>query len=73
MIRQLHRDIADTIRQILDDTEPGHPRLETVAAFTRRAADLLKADDRALNYEWFFGACGLDNWGELMPSRKGER
>ncbi|MCW2551814.1 MAG: hypothetical protein JWR78_1595, partial [Mycobacterium sp.] len=32
--------------------------------------DIFRADDPAFSYEWFFGACGLDNWGDLMSSQQ---
>ena len=35
--------------------------------------DILKADDPALSYESFYGACGLDNWGEMLPELKRDR
>jgi hypothetical protein len=32
----------------------------------RRAAEVLQKDVPAFSYEWFFGACGLDDWGEAF-------
>ncbi len=28
--------------------------------------------DPAFSCEWFFGVCGLDNWGELLPDKEGD-
>jgi hypothetical protein len=70
MVRKLHRDFAEIIRTTLTDPELRHPRREKVAVFSRKAADLFRADDAAFGYEWFFGACGLDNWGELLPDKE---
>jgi hypothetical protein len=47
--------------------------LESAAMFSRKAADLLKADCPTFSYEWFFGACGLDSWGELLIDRDTRR
>lgn len=69
----LHRDIAETIRRVLTDPEVSDRSRELVATFTRKAADHLKADYPAFSCEWFFGACGLDNWGELLPSHEVRR
>lgn len=70
MVRELHREVAEIIRQTLTGGERAHPRREKIAAFSRKAADLFRADDAAFSYEWFFGACGLDNWGELLPEKE---
>ncbi len=32
-----------------------------------------KADNPAFSYDWFFGACGLDNWGEPLPNGSDRR
>jgi hypothetical protein len=70
MVRELHREIAEIIGTTLTDPERGHLRREKVAVFSRKAADLFRAHDVAFGYEWFFGACGLDNWGELLPGKE---
>jgi hypothetical protein len=70
-MRDLYRECAETIRATMTDSEPAHPRREKVAAFSRKAADIFRADDPAFSYEWFFGACGLDNWGDLMANQEG--
>lgn len=31
------------------------------------AADILEVDGAAFSYEWFFGDCRLDNWGDVIP------
>jgi len=69
MVQELHRDIAKTIRQTLTDVTVSDRSRESAAAFSRKAADLLKADSPTFSYEWFFGACGLDSWGELLIDR----
>lgn len=69
VVRALHREIADTVRETLTDVELTDPSRESIAMFCRKAADLLKADCPAFSYEWFFGACGLDSWGELLPDQ----
>ena len=71
MLRELHREFAEIVRATLTDPELGHPRGEKVAVSTRKAADIFRADDRAFSYEWFFGACGVDNLGELLPGKVG--
>jgi hypothetical protein len=59
--------MAVTIRQVVIDPEASDRGRELAAAFSRKAADHLKADCPSFSYEWFFGACGPDNWGELLP------
>jgi hypothetical protein len=71
MVRDLHREFAKIIRATLTAAELGHPRREKLAVFSRKAADIFRAGDPAFSYEWFFGACGLDNWGELLPGKEG--
>lgn len=66
MVQALHRDIAATIRETLTDPELPDRSRERAATFSRKAADLLRADCPTFSYEWFFGACGLDSWGELL-------
>jgi len=61
--------MAKTIRQTLTDPEVSNRSREAAAVFSRKAADLLKADHPTFSYEWFFGACGLDSWGELLIDR----
>ncbi len=65
MVRAVHREVAAIIRTELSDPEREASTHATIAAFTRKVADLFKADNPTFSYEWFFGACGLDNWGEL--------
>lgn len=66
MIDAFHRDIAAAIRPVL--TEPGRVRAsrERIAAFARRTAERLHRDRPAFSIEWFYGACGLDDWGDLF-------
>ena len=54
-------------RTELSDPEREASTHATIAVFTRKVADLFKADNPTFSNEWFFGACGLDNWGELLP------
>jgi hypothetical protein len=61
------RSSGDHSRTELSDPEREASTHATIAAFTRKVADLFKADNPTFSYEWFFGACGLDNWGELLP------
>jgi hypothetical protein len=67
MVRAVHPEVAAIIRTELSDPEREASTHATIAAFTRKVADLFKADNPTFSYEWFFGACGLDNWGELLP------
>lgn len=73
MVQQLHREMARTIRHLLTDPGVSDHSRELAAAFSRKAADRLKADCPAFSYEWFFGACGLDSWGELLPDQEIKR
>lgn len=73
MVRQLHREMAETIRRVVTDSGVSDRSRALATAFSRNAADQLKADCPAFSYEWFFGACGLDNWGELLPDQTTSR
>ena len=64
--RQWHRAISETIRGAVIDAEISEEQREKVAKLARRLADTIKRFDPAFCYEWFYGACGLDHWGELM-------
>ncbi len=68
LVQELHREMANTIRQTLTDPEMSHRSRESAALFSRKAADLLKADYPTFSNQWFFGAGGLDSWGELLPA-----
>lgn len=67
MVLLFHRQIAHSIAEVIGDPACAPSTRESVARFARRTADLLKRDRAAFNYEWFFGACGLDHWGETVP------
>lgn len=66
MIDAFHRDIAAAIRPVL--TEPGRDTAsrERVAAFARKTAEILHRGRSTFCIEWFYGACGLDDWGDLF-------
>jgi hypothetical protein len=68
-MRDLYRECAKTIRATMTDSEHGHPRHKTVGAFGPQTADIFRADDPAFSFGWFFGACVLDNWVDLMVDR----
>ena len=53
VVQALHRDIAETTRQTLTDTELPNGRRPNLAVFSRPIADLLKADCPSFSYEWF--------------------
>jgi hypothetical protein len=65
-VRTIYLDVAATIRETLSDPECEQATQLKIAAFARRASDLFRQGDPAFSYDWFFGACGLDNWGELL-------
>lgn len=67
ILRALYHDVAVAIRDGLCCPGQTLSQRARVAAFARRAADRLKTDNSAFSYEWFYGACGLDNWGYLIP------
>lgn len=66
MIDAFHRDIAAAIHPVL--TEPGRDRAsrERIAAFARRTAETLHREQPTFSIEWFYGACGLDDWGDVF-------
>jgi hypothetical protein len=63
--RDFYFQFSTTIRRHLSEqTIPERSRVK-VAALARKAADLFKQSDPTFSYEWFYGACGLDKWGDL--------
>ncbi|MCP9274040.1 hypothetical protein [Mycolicibacterium arenosum] len=62
-----HSEIAAIIHARLNDAECGAASRERIAAIARKVADHVKRDDPTFCYEWFYGACGLDPWGDLQP------
>lgn len=73
MVREFHRAMAEIVRSTLCDAGDEPERRDRIATFCRRAADILARDDPSFSYDWFFGACGLDNWGEPFVSDRGSR
>jgi hypothetical protein len=73
MVRRIHREVAELIHAELCDSVEDEARREIIAVFSRKAADVLNKDDPSFSYDWFYGACGLDNWGELFAMPGGNR
>lgn len=66
MDRQFQYRLSVTIHAGLNDAQLTIRQREQIAATTRRLADSLKRGDRSFCFEWFYGACGLDPWGDLL-------
>ncbi len=64
--RPMWCQVAAAVRSELSHPTRNEARPLDAARRARRFADILKADNPAFSYEWFYGACGLDNWGYLM-------
>lgn len=64
---QFHCEIAAVIHAQLTAPDSSASTREKIASFVRRMADLAKQGDSTFSYEWFYGACGLDPWGDLQP------
>ena len=64
---RFHFEMAAIIHARLADGDCEASTREKIAAFVRRMADLAKQGDPTFSYEWFYGACGLDPWGDLQP------
>jgi hypothetical protein len=62
-----HFVAAAALRRQIVDEDCGDERREWAARMARRLADRFKRSHPEFSYEWFFGACGLDSWGELSP------
>ena len=73
VVRDIHRAVSYAVRSVLDDARDDEQIRGNIAKFGRKAADILGAGDPSFSYDWFFGACGLDNWGELFPLLPSER
>lgn len=67
-INVFHRDLASCLREVIADPDVSDTTRERAAVMARRVADFLRADYRGFSYEWFFGACGLDHWGEVITT-----
>lgn len=66
MDQRLQRNLTITIHDALTRSNLAPAQREKLAVLARRFADKFKRWDGAFSYEWFYGACGLDHWGELM-------
>ena len=64
---QFHSEIAAVIHAQLTDQDCSPSTREKLASLARRTADIVKQGDPTFSYEWFYGACGLDPWGDLQP------
>lgn len=58
--RKLYCDLADRLRQLLDQDDICK---DTVAATARTIATGLKIDNPQFRYDTFYEACGLDYFG----------
>jgi hypothetical protein len=61
------RAAAAIIHDLMTDHECTESSRAKAAVFARRIADIAKQGDPTFSYEWFYGACGLDPWGDLLP------
>lgn len=64
--RAFHLRISTPLRGRLTDPALPLARRESCAVVVRRMADTIKRLDPLFCYEWFYGLCGLDHWGDLM-------
>lgn len=71
--RSFHLTISTTLRAKLTDPELPAERRERLARFARKLADIVKRLDPRFCYEWFYGLCGLDPWGDLIELNTIER
>ncbi|MDO3634442.1 hypothetical protein [Mycolicibacterium arseniciresistens] len=67
MVWKTHFIAAAAFRRRIMDLELDEEDRERTAASARRLADQFKRRHPEFSYEWFYGACGLDHWGELPP------
>ncbi|MEV3901745.1 hypothetical protein AB0K11_05420 [Mycobacterium sp. NPDC050551] len=67
MVRKTPFIIAAAFRRRITDLDLDEDARERMAALARRQADRMKRRHPDFSYEWFYGACGLDHWGELPP------
>lgn len=66
MDRRLQHKLTITIHDALTRSDLAPAQREKLAAMARRFADRFKRWDGSFSYEWFYGACGLDHWGEVI-------
>jgi hypothetical protein len=67
MAWRTHFVAAAALRRQIVDADCDDDHRERAARTARRLADRFKRSHPDFSYEWFFGACGLDSWGELSP------
>lgn len=65
--QRFNGEVAAIVHAQLSDPACSATTREKVAAFTRKVADIARRDSPTFCYEWFYGACGLDPWGDLKP------
>ena len=68
MSRNLYRETAHIVATALDDADQLATTREAIAKMARKLADAFKTDNPIFRYDEFFGTCGLDQWGQLMPN-----
>ncbi|MGA5464438.1 hypothetical protein [Mycobacterium sp. NPDC050041] len=67
VVRKTPFIIAAAFRRRITDLDLDEDARERMAALARRQADRMKRRHPDFSYEWFYGSCGLDHWGELPP------
>jgi hypothetical protein len=65
--QRLYRELAKVIRRALNESYSCAYAV-AVSDVAKGIADVLKWDNRAFRYDRFFPACGLDSWGEILPT-----
>lgn len=68
--RSIQRTIALSIHTAMNDPQMTATQRERAAATARRLADVFKRYDGTFCYEWFYGACGLDPWGDVISDHR---
>ncbi|KAA0098902.1 hypothetical protein CIW49_13580 [Mycolicibacterium sp. P1-18] len=67
MDQRFNGEVAAIVHAQLADPECSATSRESIAAFARKVADIAMRTNSTFSYEWFYGACGLDPWGDLNP------
>lgn len=67
MVRKTPFIVAAAFRRRITDMDLEEGDRQRMAASARRQADRFKRRNPEFSYEWFYGAGGLDHWGDLPP------
>lgn len=67
MTRKHYREAAETVREVIDNASL-YTDLRAASDIAIGLARMFKRDNGRFRYDRFFEACGLDEWGRVLPT-----